>query len=95
LICRDGTTFAPGAMDKSRRSQPGWRLAPQWGEVMPRNPVAAIGVVAFAVYDPLLFSGIGALAIAVEYLWSQGIGLAFQFAAIMSIVYLLGQISGA
>lgn len=62
---------------------------------MLRYPVSTLGVVAVAVYDPLLFSGIGTLAVAVEYLWSQGIGLGLQFATIMPIVYFLGQISGA
>jgi hypothetical protein len=62
---------------------------------MPSHPLSRIAVIAFAVYDPLLFTGIGALAVAVQYLWSQGIGLGLQFGAIASIVYFLGQISGA
>lgn len=60
-----------------------------------QHPLPKLGLLAFAVYDPLLLCGLGLLAIAVEYLWSQGVGLTLQLGMIASIVYFLGQISGA
>ena len=60
-----------------------------------QDPLPKLAVLAFGVYDPVLLCGIGLLAVAVEYLWSQGIGLTLQLGMIASLVYFLGQISGA
>lgn len=60
-----------------------------------RHPLSLLGVLALGVYDPLLLCGVGLLFIAVEFLLSQGIGLMHQLVMTASLVYFLGQISGA
>lgn len=60
-----------------------------------QHPVPLMCVLALGVYDPLLLCGFGLLFIAVEFLLSQGIGLVHQLVMTASLVYFLGQISGA
>ena len=62
---------------------------------MLRRSLANVAILAVAVYDPVLLAGFGVLAASIQYLLSLGVALWFQFGAITTIVYALGQVSGA
>jgi hypothetical protein len=60
-----------------------------------RRSLATVGILAVAVYDPVLFAGFGVLAASVQYLLSLGVALWFQIGAITTIVYALEQVARA
>jgi hypothetical protein len=60
-----------------------------------RRSLANMAIFAVAVYDPVLFAGLGVLIASVRYLLSLGVALWFQFGTIATIVYALQRVSGA